>query len=298
MSGAALCAGETATDGSARATPPFGAHTPPVWFRAVRRLALSQRPVQPLRRLLASALKGLRQPLDLEHLGLKLRLYPHDNIQDRWIIKVGRHPEEDETDMFARWTGREVSFVDVGANVGYFSLRAWQVFGAGSKILALEPHPRTFRKLLDNFRLNGATEVQAVQTAVGASTGAARLAEIPGNEGENSLRAEQSAGGGIEVPVAPLLDVVQAADFAGIDILKIDVEGFEDDVLLPFFDAAEKSMWPAVISMEVSQEHLWRTDVVTHLMSLGYVVSSRRGPNLVLEYRDQSESARIGDAAE
>lgn len=284
MAAAALTDSPAAIGSAEPPAPPFGAHRPSRLFAALRRTALGcaeSHPLRkPLRRLLASATGKVPQPIDLEHAGLKLRLYPRDNIQDRWIVKVGRHPEEDEAAMFRGWSGRDLRFVDIGANIGYFSLLAHRIAGTGAKLLAIEPHPRTFAKLSANLQLNGAGRVQAVRAAVGAADGEASLSEKPGNEGENSLRDGDE--GGTMVPVKPLTAILDAAGFDRIDVLKIDVEGYEDEALPPFLAAADPQLWPGLISMEVSRADAWRVDVVQELRGRGYRVVFEQGPNLML----------------
>jgi hypothetical protein len=67
----------------------------------------------------------------------------------------------------------------------------------------------------------------------------------------------------------------------GIDALKIDVEGAEDKVLVPFFRDAPSSLWPRLVVIEDSSAE-WSTDLFALLKEKGYAVSSRSKQNVML----------------
>ena len=79
----------------------------------------------------------------------------------------------------------------------------------------------------------------------------------------------------------PLLAVVSEAGVTDIDALKIDVEGAEDIVLVPFFRDAPPSLWPRLIVIEDSSAE-WSTDLFVLLEAKGYAVSSRSKQNVML----------------
>src|SRR5437879_6727642 len=86
-------------------------------------------------------------------------------------------------------------FVDVSANWGYFSLLAAHLVGASGRILSLEPDPRLFSLLQTNLALNRLGQVQALQTAAGASAGWLTLAgfdETQGNFGISRVVKDQA----------------------------------------------------------------------------------------------------------
>jgi hypothetical protein len=63
-----------------------------------------------------------------------------------------------------------------------------------------------------------------------------------------------------------------AADFGlpRIDALKIDIEGFEDQALIPFLETSQRNLWPRRIFIEVSHRTRWKTDCIAKLHRLGY----------------------------
>jgi hypothetical protein len=70
----------------------------------------------------------------------------------------------------------------------------------------------------------------------------------------------------------PLLEIVENAKLPRIDAMKIDVEGYEDRVLLPFFATAARSLWPRSIYMETLHAQRWATDCLKELLAIGYRV--------------------------
>jgi len=66
-----------------------------------------------------------------------------------------------------------------------------------------------------------------------------------------------------------------------LDALKIDVEGAEDLVLVPFFRDAPESLWPDLILIEDTRD-LWQTDVFALLERHGYNVTARSRQNVAL----------------
>ena len=125
--------------------------------------------------------------------------------------------------------------VDVGANVGYLtSLFAARVGSHGS-VVSFEPHPRIFERLsrnTRNFRQDPDTaRIQLHECALGDRDGTARLLqpEVFGiNEGSSTVVPQAGASGGFDIRLTRLDTAIPDRDIA---LLKIDVEGFEGQVL-------------------------------------------------------------------
>ena len=109
-------------------------------------------------------------------------------------------------------------FVDVGANVGSYSILAGDL---GAEVIAFEPAADTFALLAENVRLNGYL-VTTIQAAAGATCGAAQF--TMGRDSTNRL----TDSGTIKVDMVTVDSVIGDRIVAG---MKVDVEGFELDVL-------------------------------------------------------------------
>jgi FkbM family methyltransferase len=117
-------------------------------------------------------------------------------------------------------------FVDVGANVGAYTLVASEQERA--RVLAFEPHPATFALLEENLRRNGRKNVFASCAAVGNKVGVLSISDTPGSSTTHVISDDSFAS--LEVPVVRLDVELERRDLHA-DAIKIDVEGFEYEVL-------------------------------------------------------------------
>lgn len=133
-------------------------------------------------------------------------------------------------------------FVDVGANVGSYTILA--AGGSGASCLSIEPVPSTFHHLLDNIRLNNLeARVTAKNIGLGASAGSLRFTS--GFDTVNHVVAEgEFVADSMEVPVEPLDAVLRDAP---LTLMKIDVEGFETEVLNGASEAMQRTSLLGVV---------------------------------------------------
>ena len=111
--------------------------------------------------------------------------------------------------------------VDVGANIGYYLLMLERFVGKRGRVICVEPSPDNVLELRRNIEANGFQNVVLHEVAVGAARGRVGL-----RGGINSGIAA-AADGGWEVPLEPLDALVNGP----VDLVKIDVEGYEGQVL-------------------------------------------------------------------
>lgn len=126
------------------------------------------------------------------------------------------------------------TFVDVGANEGYFSVVAAKTVGPGGRVLAIEPQSRLQRVLLRNFALNSCQQVTLVAAAVSDHAGQASLHLTPGvnNSASSLVRPTRYP---LFRQIVPTLRLAEILDQAGIDtcdLMKIDVESWEYEAVL------------------------------------------------------------------
>lgn len=131
---------------------------------------------------------------------------------------------------YLRWRLRPgMTFLDVGAHVGWFTLVASEAVGPAGRVVAVEPEPRSLALLRRNVAGLGAGNVEVVAAAAGESTGPAELHLAPWNTGDH--RTAWSGPGKrarCTVPAVRLDDVPSLRD--GVDVAKIDVQGAEGAV--------------------------------------------------------------------
>lgn len=149
------------------------------------------------------------------------------------------------------------SFLDVGANVGTYTILASGV--AQARTLALEPIPATFARLLRNLHLNDLlSRVDARCLAVGATEGSVRF--TAGRDTTNravSLLPSPSQEPTVEVPLTSLDQLLQEAGTTPL-LWKVDVEGYEPEVLRGAAAALQQPHLRAVL-LEADTPALQRT---------------------------------------
>jgi len=111
-------------------------------------------------------------------------------------------------------------FVDVGAHVGYYTIRMAK---RCREVISFEPNPVNRRKLLKNIELNGLSNVKVYPYAAGEGRYKATLWLA---DAGSTMLPGFVAGESIEVEVVPLDELVKEAD-----VVKIDVEGYEWKVI-------------------------------------------------------------------
>jgi len=243
---------------------------------AGRRLALM------LRRLAMKTLKGL--PLDLETFGVRMRLYPYKNVCERRILFTPQYFDTDELRILSSRIADGFTFIDIGSNVGWYALSVAREAGAvPTRILAVEPQPEIFDRLIYNIRQNPSCTIKAVDCAVADKTGELTLFLDPLNRGEASLKiVNSSQTDAIRVPAVTMLDLLSREGLTRVDAIKLDVEGAEDLVLDPFFRDAPASLYPSLFVVANVPER-WQIDVVKLLKSKGYRQILETKMNLAFE---------------
>ncbi len=224
-------------------------------------------------------------PYDVEFSGINWRLYPEENYCDRVIFARKTLPEAAEHEALLAHLKHNMVFVDIGANIGSYSLFVAHNTENSARIIALEPHPKTFQKLKFNLKINGIENATALQMASGPERTTMQLWSDGGsNIGHTSMLKEGTSNAkiSVEVDVMPLVDILRENNVDTIDLLKIDIEGFEDQVLAPFFETADKHLWPRLVLIETAHQALWDSDLISWMHDAGYQTVYETKENLLL----------------
>jgi len=121
------------------------------------------------------------------------------------------------------------TFFDIGANIGSYTLVASEQGNA--QVVAFEPHPTTVKLLSENVRLNGRQNVTVCPMALGQRDGSLWLTDHAGSSINHSVA--QHEGRTVEVPCRRV-DTFCGERGMTPNYVKLDVEGFEFDVLIGF----------------------------------------------------------------
>lgn len=161
--------------------------------------------------------------------GVTIQLYPEGEIAE--FLTLQRFFENTEMALTAAYLKPGMKVIDVGANIGVYSLLAQRRVEETGRVWAFEPSSESYRRLLRNLALNKCGCVQPVQMALSdRSDTYFTLQSDPGfGDAYRYLRptADVSPSGGERVPVTTL-DLYAARNaLNNVDYMKVDVEGHE-----------------------------------------------------------------------
>lgn len=206
--------------------------------------------------------------------GMPIIADPTRNI-GRSILMTGVY-DISVSEALARLINSGDTVVDAGANVGYMTALASVAAGPNGKVLAFEPHPELFDVLKQNVdaarKYFDVAHIELYQTALGQESGVAELQlppEFDSNDGVAKINLAAPMGSDVVT-----VDIVKLDDILGnqkIDVLKLDVEGFEAHVLL----GLDKALTCQRVSHILFEDHhIASSEVVPILQSKGYEIFS------------------------
>jgi len=123
-------------------------------------------------------------------------------------------------------------FVDIGANIGLMSIIASNIIGENGKVFSFEPDPKIFSILEHNIEINNISNITIYNFALGSKKDKAYLQQrVSDNRGTNFLSFDDHTKNSKEVLIQSLDEVAQEQKILDIKLIKIDVEGWESEVL-------------------------------------------------------------------
>jgi FkbM family methyltransferase len=121
------------------------------------------------------------------------------------------------------------TLIDVGANIGCVTAAGSLAVGDAGHVYSVEPHPQTYKHLQKTIAINHCTNVTSLNVALGAEPGIVNFTDERRKDDNNCVA--QDAESGIRVPCMTLARLVDEHSISRIAVMKIDVEGFEMQVL-------------------------------------------------------------------
>lgn len=205
------------------------------------------------------------------------------------ILSIDRNPEQEDFDFIGRHLPQDAVVMDVGANVGIFSLSLWKDHPNIGKIYAFEPLPTTFAQMQRNLALNAhAGKIAPVNAGVSNEKGSFDFF-LPGADEAASMQPnpdafyqQESVDGRYTgrakmerhtCAVTTLDAFVQEHDVTRVDLVKCDVEGNERNVLLGGANVLKK--YRPVVYCEMLRKHAKRfgyhpNDIIADMRGRGY----------------------------
>ena len=177
-------------------------------------------------------------------------------------------------------------FIDIGANMALYSFSIAAAFRnyENTRILAVEPHPIISRRLAYNLSLNPDLPIEPIIAGLGARDGVMKMVTPDNNLGESRLLSdgEMASGEVNEIQVKTLLGLLTEKNIDRLDGMKIDIEGHEEAVLIPFLEQAPENLLPQLIVIE-NNYMKWKRDLLALAKTRGYVNKTITRMNVILE---------------
>lgn len=201
------------------------------------------------RRTMTRLIMGLSgNPLDVMFRGCAYRLYGHNNLIEYGILLSPNYNAAD-IDFLLEGAAEGDNFVDVGSNIGLYSLPMAKRAGSSGKVISIDANPLMVSRLRRNAAWSSLSNLTFFSCGVSDTDGAATLTIRKDDVAIVAL--EESDDG--DIPIRTLGSVIDEAGVETIFGLKIDIEGHEDKALVPFLDNAPRSMLPRRIVIEHPQ---------------------------------------------
>ena len=288
---------------------PWGKLQPQGWQRRLIRLCHKLPAGSTAAYGLNKGLRGFiknREPryFDVKVLDLQLRLLSRGNYCETTALFAPQFFDSIEFEWLKAALQGNSTFVDVGGNVGLYSLIAAK-HNPETQIITIEPDRQLIKRMLFNAACNQ-LDIESVPVALSNYSGAGVLDTSASESGQNQLVAGDDESSSeeddttavsnkdpdrsvnppkshlLEVEVTTLLDVCSSQDIDNIDLMKIDIEGHEYKVLKHFIENAPTSLFPKRIIIE----HVHDADGVMDILQQqgNYKIAASSQRNTLLEY--------------
>ncbi len=184
-----------------------------------------------------------------------------------------RKYHDPDLELLRRFLAPGSTFVDCGANVGYFTMMAAKIVGPTGHVWAFEPSPNSRNALLQNVSANAYSQVSVLPFALSSAAGKEKFTDVPRGGGTSSFAPAPSEQGVVIDVDTIALDDLGALFGSSPALIKIDVEGAEMRLLrgaARFFADHRPSLL-----IEVEDAHLRRqgsnaAELYAQLASYGY----------------------------
>ena len=155
--------------------------------------------------------------------GFPFLLDPLDSLE----LSIFRSYEPFETALLSAEIRPGMTIVDVGANIGYYTLLFSKLTGDSGRVYAFEPEPQNFALLQENLSRNGRTNVVAFNQAASDRAGESFLFLSTENHGDHQAYPSDDGRRKVRMTMTRLDDCITGP----VDLVKMDIQGFEAHAL-------------------------------------------------------------------
>jgi len=215
-----------------------------------------------------------RQDATVDVLDFKMVLDPSENIEGQLLFCPQLY-DWVEIECLRKRLKPGNTFLDAGANVGFYSLIAAQLVGDAGTVIAVEADPNNGARLATNIKVSGAKNVRLANVGLSDKTEVLELGlNTTGNRSGHSFLSDSTAK--VKVQCKTLTDVLLSEGVQKLDGAKMDIEGFEFKVLQRFFADGNSKLWPGFLIIEVNPSFGEKNtrDILSLLKQNGYALDN------------------------
>ena len=162
--------------------------------------------------------------------------------------------------------------VDVGANIGYYSLLFAKAVGPGGRVVAVEALPKLGRIVEEHAALNEIDNIRVANVAASSHAGQVEIYEAPStNIGMTTTRSDRGFPAAGTVPALPLADILTDEELSEVSLIKIDIEGAEVPVVRQLLDDWQRfpNLRSLVVEASTADNPEWR-QLFDRLKTMGF----------------------------
>ena len=184
--------------------------------------------------------------------------------------------EKDMTEIFKSVLKKGMVVLDIGANVGYYTIISSYYVGKSGKVLSFEPEPENYKFLTKNINANEYSNVLTFPCGISDKKSEGTLYLSSDNKGKHSLIKLKGEDTSINIPLTTIDSVLADSGIEKIDVIKIDIEGAEALALKGMTNTIKKNP-PCILFCEFYPEalrlmHSDPLDFLHNISSLGFSI--------------------------
>ncbi|MGF1924652.1 MAG: FkbM family methyltransferase [Bacteroidia bacterium] len=202
----------------------------------------------------------------------KFLMINYDSLQSMWIM-YNWIVDWEEFNLIKDSVKEDQICFDVGANMGFYSI--WLSKFTNNKIYSFEPNKKNYDRLIENISINKGANIIANNCGLSDQSGSAKFTKS--RDGENHIVLEKTDLSTETIQLQTIDEVIETNNIERIGYLKIDVEGFELNVLKGAKLCLKKKQVDIIqleINNSIHNSHHSIQDLVTFLESYGYPLAS------------------------
>lgn len=198
--------------------------------------------------------------------------------------------------FYAGYLAEGMTVLDVGANIGLHSLFMANRVGIRGKVYAFEPCKNIFGRLQKHVSMNTGITIECINCAVGREPGSVVFHENINDTSRSYVsKSSEVVDPGTVVALDSIDSFIQRNGITSVDLLKVDVEGFENDVIQGSMECLKK-LKIKVLQIELDNQSLSRnssntSDIVRALYGFNYCMAKWNSTAKKFEAVSDSQSS-------